>query len=170
MIPSASVILKDAITFKMSMHSISPVKLLWGTFCRYAIVDERTKELTLIGVLPAITIQTEPLPPDASSEFQKRSYQLSPLYLCAIFEKTTDSTDILDVAINIVLTGGVSEGRGVFPLEIEAKLGQCVIDVSGLLLKVEPTDRSKINSVDASFYYEENFLASVSMPTTFTRE
>ena len=86
------------------MSNSLPIKFSWGLFCRRAIIDKDTGELSAIDIIQALTVEqidviTEILNPNTNI-----AISLGNLHAIAFFEREDDSIDEINELLNFELT------------------------------------------------------------------
>ncbi|MEI6327701.1 MAG: hypothetical protein WCP16_00610 [Pseudanabaena sp. ELA645] len=127
------------------MDNNSQIKFSWGTFCRRAITDQNTGEMSIIDVVPALEVE-QVVPLNVNSDDLKVPIPLGTMYLTSVFKRLDDSDNEIseDLSIEFSQTGLPS-----VLIEVKAFMRSTDssvfinLDLQGLLLIVTSLDVSR---------------------------
>lgn len=94
------------------MDNNLPIKFSWGTFCRRAVIDEQTKEISAIDITPALRVELVQFQLDANNA--RIPISLGRIYAIALFERVDNSNNEINESINIEV---VQTGFNSLPIE-----------------------------------------------------
>ena len=127
------------------MDNNSQIKFSWGTFCRRAITDQNTGEMSIIDVVPALEVE-QVVPLNVNSDDLKVPIPLGTMYLTSVFKRLDDSDNEIseDLSIEFSQTGLPSVLIEVKAFKRSTDSSVFInLDLQGLLLIVTSLDVSR---------------------------
>lgn len=126
------------------MDNNSQIKFSWGTFCRRAIIDQNTGEMSIIDIVPALKVE-QVVPFNLDSDNLKLSIPLGTMYLTSVFQRLDDSDNEISEDLSIEFS---QTGLPFVVIEVKAFIRNTDssifinLDLKGLLLTITSLDVS----------------------------
>lgn len=147
-----------------------PIKYLWGTFCKNAITDKATNEVSMIGILNEITIELT-VNLDEKPGDQQIQIMLAPLAFVSTWKRAIQEETDLNVPL-IVVAAYNNELQEPSPatLPFKSQDGYAILSVilSGFLVTLPRKYGTEKRELEISFYLGD-LVVSKTQTTIITK-
>jgi hypothetical protein len=149
-----------------SMNNNPPIKFLWGTFCRRAIVDRETQETSIIDIMPGLKLEIAK--PAQNTDHASLLLNLNKMAVVALFNKLDGSDSQVDEILNVEISTPGSETQTFsIPIIINHDKNNTFVNIilDPATLLITPTEQ-----IDPNYIFEVNYklqnqhLGKVSLP------
>lgn len=159
---------------KKSTALASPIKFEWGTFCKHVLTDQTTGELSLIGIIPGMSIVFQQQR-DISATASKPNFvdlSLTPLSVFACFRRISSARTNLEVKVDfeVHLPGFESEqmkGQSGLMFAPQHEFGQLFVRINNPLVRICSKEGIYTELLKTSFSVNGERLGTVQLPIRF---
>jgi hypothetical protein len=155
-------------------ESKCPVKMLWGTFCRNVLADDKG-ERSVYGMLPSISMEAKAAPGKSLPDAGTMLVPLGQLYLFAVFERNDLwSEQLLDaeLAATLIAAEGIDVPSGTIPVKITLTSTHThmnfALELQNLAVPVEIARGQRFFNYEVVFRYNEEIMGTVLLPCKIT--